>query len=111
MLDVRRLHVLCEVARHGSFSAAATALGYTQPAISRQIATLEAEVGTALVRRVPAGAVVPDAGPPLRCRGRWLRCATPHPPWSSTSRCSTRWSRYRAFGQGSWTWRSPTTPA
>jgi DNA-binding transcriptional LysR family regulator len=62
MLDSRRLRVLVEVARHGSFSAAAEALGYTQPAISRQIATLEAEVGTTLIRRVPKGAVLTDAG-------------------------------------------------
>jgi DNA-binding transcriptional LysR family regulator len=62
MLDTRRLRVLCEVARYGSFSAAATSLGYTQPAVSRQIATLEAELGTVLVRRVPQGAVLTDAG-------------------------------------------------
>jgi DNA-binding transcriptional LysR family regulator len=62
MLDTRRLRVLCEVARSGSFSAAAESLGYTQPAISRQIATLEAEVGTMLIRRVPKGAVLTDAG-------------------------------------------------
>ena len=62
MLDTRRLKVLCEVAKHGSFSAAAEALGYTQPAVSRQIATLEAEVGVILVRRVPAGVVLTDAG-------------------------------------------------
>src|SRR5438270_12157874 len=62
MLDSRRLRVLCEVARQGSFSAAAESLGYTQPAVSRQIATLEAEVGTVLVRRVPQGAVLTDAG-------------------------------------------------
>ena len=62
MLDSRRLRVLCEVAKHGSFSAAAAELGYTQPAVSRQIAMLEAEVGTVLVRRVPLGAVLTDAG-------------------------------------------------
>ena len=62
MLDTRRLRVFREVARHGSFSAAAEALGYTQPAVSRQIATLEAELGTILVRRVPQGAVLTDAG-------------------------------------------------
>jgi DNA-binding transcriptional LysR family regulator len=62
MLDTRRLRVFREVARHGSFSAAADALGYTQPAVSRQIATLEAELGTVLVRRVPQGAVLTDAG-------------------------------------------------
>jgi DNA-binding transcriptional LysR family regulator len=69
MLDSRRLRVLCEVARQGSFSAAAAAVGYTQPAVSRQIATLEAEVGTVLVRRVPAGAVLTDAGRLLVERG------------------------------------------
>jgi DNA-binding transcriptional LysR family regulator len=62
MLDSRRLRVFCEVARRGSFSAAAEGLGYTQPAVSRQIATLEAEVGARLVRRVPQGAVLTDAG-------------------------------------------------
>jgi DNA-binding transcriptional LysR family regulator len=69
MLDVRRIRVLCEVARHGSFSAAAAALGYTQPAISRQVATLEAEVGMKLVRRVPQGVVMTDAGRLLVGRG------------------------------------------
>jgi len=68
MLDTRRLRVLCEVARHGSFSAAADSLGYTQPAVSRQIATLEAELGTLLVRRVPQGAVLTDAGQLLVAR-------------------------------------------
>ena len=69
MLDSRRLRVLCEVARQGSFSAAADALGYTQPAVSRQIATLEAEVGAVLLRRVPQGAVLTDAGRLLSERG------------------------------------------
>lgn len=69
MLDSRRLRVLCEVARHGSFSGAAESLGYTQPAVSRQIATLEAEVGTTLIRRVPKGAVLTDAGRLLVDRG------------------------------------------
>src|SRR5438477_8582318 len=70
MLDTRRIRVLCEVARHGSFSAAAESLGYTQPAVSRQIATLEAEVGASLVRRVPQGAVLTDAGRLLVERGQ-----------------------------------------
>jgi DNA-binding transcriptional LysR family regulator len=51
MIDVRRLRTLVEVARRGSFSAAAEALAFTQPSISRQIATLEAEVGAQLLER------------------------------------------------------------
>jgi DNA-binding transcriptional LysR family regulator len=61
MLDLRRLRVLREVGRRGSFSAAADALGYTQPAVSRQIAVLEAELGCTLIRRTPQGAVLTDA--------------------------------------------------
>src|SRR5688500_13859511 len=51
MVDVRRLRTLVEVAKRGSFSAAAEALAFTQPSISRQIAALEAEVGAQLLER------------------------------------------------------------
>ncbi len=40
-IDLRALRALVTVADHGSFRAAAKALGYTQSAISHQIATLE----------------------------------------------------------------------
>src|SRR5436309_10904057 len=69
MVDVRRLKVLCEVARCGSFSAAAASLGYTQPAISRQVAQLESELGTVLVRRLPQGIALTEAGRLLVGRG------------------------------------------
>src|SRR4051812_3230960 len=62
MLDVRRLRVLREVARRGSFSAAAEALSFTQPAISRQIAALELEAGTQLVDRRARGVRLTPAG-------------------------------------------------
>jgi DNA-binding transcriptional LysR family regulator len=62
MLDVRRMRVLREVAAHGSFSAAAEALAYTQSAVSQQIATLERETGTTLVERGPRGVRLTDAG-------------------------------------------------
>jgi DNA-binding transcriptional LysR family regulator len=65
MLDLNRLRVLREVGRHGSFSAAASALSYTQPAISRQIATLEREIGATLVERNPRGVRLTDAGEAL----------------------------------------------
>lgn len=54
--------MLREVARCGSFSAAAETLGYTQPAVSRQVALLERETGTTLLERRPAGVRLTDAG-------------------------------------------------
>jgi molybdate transport repressor ModE-like protein len=62
MLDVRRLQMLRTVAREGSLSAAARALGYTQPAVSHHIARLEDEVGTALLTRLGRGVQLTDAG-------------------------------------------------
>lgn len=62
MLDVRRLRILREVAARGSFSAAATALAYTQPAVSQQIAALEREAGTRLVERGARGVRLTAAG-------------------------------------------------
>jgi molybdate transport repressor ModE-like protein len=62
MLDVRRLRVLQEVARQGSFSAAADALSFTQSAVSQQIAALEKETGATLLQRGPGGVRLTDAG-------------------------------------------------
>jgi DNA-binding transcriptional LysR family regulator len=62
MLDVKRLQVLRTVAHTGSFSAAADVLSFTQPAISRQIATLEAEARTQLVERGARGIRLTPAG-------------------------------------------------
>jgi DNA-binding transcriptional LysR family regulator len=62
MFDVKQLRVLRAVAEHGSFSAAADALAYTQPAISQQIAALEKHAGTTLVERGSRGVRLTDAG-------------------------------------------------
>jgi DNA-binding transcriptional LysR family regulator len=51
MLDVRRLRVLRELAARGTIAATADALGYTAPAVSQQLATLEREAGVALLER------------------------------------------------------------
>ena len=56
------LRVLREVAQAGSFSAAAHSLGYTQSAVSRQAATLEAVAGRPLFERSRLGVVLTPAG-------------------------------------------------
>jgi molybdate transport repressor ModE-like protein len=62
MLDLKRLRVLAEVARRGSFSAAADALYLSQSAVSQQVATLEREVGMSLLERTNGGPKLTDAG-------------------------------------------------
>lgn len=55
-VEIRDLRALLAVVRCGSFTAAATQLGYTQSAISQQVASLEKELGQPLVRRRPVRA-------------------------------------------------------
>jgi DNA-binding transcriptional LysR family regulator len=50
-IELRYLHSLVAVAREGSFSRAAEALGYTQSAISQQVSRLEHVVGHTLIER------------------------------------------------------------
>lgn len=53
-LELRHLVALKAIAEHGTFGRAAQSLGYTQSAISQQIATLERIVGQRLIDR-PGG--------------------------------------------------------
>jgi DNA-binding transcriptional LysR family regulator len=62
VLDVRRLRVLLEVARCGSFARAADGLSYTPSAVSQQIAALERECGMALLERRARGVALTEAG-------------------------------------------------
>ena len=65
MDDLRLLKVLREVALRGSFSAAAESLSYSQPAVSQQIARLEAQTGVKLIERQPKGIKLTPAGEAL----------------------------------------------
>src|SRR5829696_1729261 len=67
MLDVNRLRVIDAVARHGSVTAAAKELHYSQPSVTHHLSRLEAETGAQLLQRVgrgirltPAGALLAD---------------------------------------------------
>ena len=53
-VELRHLLALQAIAEHGSFGRAAKALGYTQSAISQQMAALERAVGEKLIER-PGG--------------------------------------------------------
>jgi DNA-binding transcriptional LysR family regulator len=62
MLSVQRLKVLREVLAQGSFSEAASALNYTQSAVSQAIARLEVEAGVSLLERNRRGVRPTSAG-------------------------------------------------
>jgi DNA-binding transcriptional LysR family regulator len=56
------LRVFRAVAERGTFSAAAASLGYTQSAVSRQVASLERAAGSPLLERHPTGVRLTPAG-------------------------------------------------
>src|SRR5918998_117261 len=65
MDDLRLLKGLRGVALRGSFPAAAEALSYSQPAVSQQIARLEAQAGVKLIERGHKGIRLTPAGEAL----------------------------------------------
>ncbi|WP_143670507.1 helix-turn-helix domain-containing protein, partial [Streptomyces antimycoticus] len=62
MFDSRHVKTFHEVVRSGSYSGAARALGYTQPAITQQMKALERAVGSPLFIRVGRGMRLTEAG-------------------------------------------------
>jgi DNA-binding transcriptional LysR family regulator len=62
MLDVNRLRVIDAVARHGSVTAAARELHYSQPSVTHHLGRLESETGAKLVQRVGRGIRLTPAG-------------------------------------------------
>jgi DNA-binding transcriptional LysR family regulator len=62
VLDLRRLRIFAAVAEGGSFTAAASALFLSQPAVSQQMAILEREAGVPLLERMPRGIRLTAAG-------------------------------------------------
>jgi DNA-binding transcriptional LysR family regulator len=62
MLDVTRMRIIDAVARHGSVTAAAKELSYSQPSVSHHLARLEAETGAQLLQRVGRGIRLTPAG-------------------------------------------------
>jgi DNA-binding transcriptional LysR family regulator len=67
--SIAALRTVREVARLGSLSAAAERLGYTQSAISRQVALAEQAAGRALFERHPRGVRLTEAGAIVVRRG------------------------------------------
>src|ERR687893_2741776 len=62
MLDVTRLRVIDAVARHGSVTAAAKELNYSQPSVTHHLGRLEAETGAQLLQRAGRGVRLTPAG-------------------------------------------------
>jgi molybdate transport repressor ModE-like protein len=60
--DVQSLRLMKAISDEGSITAAAAALGYSQPAISQQIKRLEQRIGVSVVERVGRSVRLTEAG-------------------------------------------------
>ena len=61
-LDLQTVRVVRQIAEHGSLTASAEALGYSQPAVSQQLRRFEQRTGIALVERVGRGIRLTESG-------------------------------------------------
>ncbi|SHN75706.1 DNA-binding transcriptional regulator, LysR family [Cryptosporangium aurantiacum] len=71
-IDLRHLRYLIAVAADGAITSAADRLGMTQPALSRAIRALEADVGVPLLVRRARGVALTEAGSVLVAEAREL---------------------------------------
>jgi DNA-binding transcriptional LysR family regulator len=62
MLDVRRIRLLCDLARLGTIAAVAEARAYTPSAVSQQLTALEREAGMPLLERTGRRVILTPAG-------------------------------------------------
>ena len=71
-MELRHLKAFVEVATQGSYVRAATTLGIAQSALSRQVSTLEREVGGRLFHRNGRGVALTELGERVLPQGRAL---------------------------------------
>lgn len=71
-VEIRQLKYFLEIVETGSFTRAAASIHIVQPALSRQIRSLEEELGTTLLIRHGRGVVVTEAGERFKERAEAL---------------------------------------
>lgn len=71
-LDVRRLRLLYELSMRGTLAGVATALNQSPSSVSQQLALLEKEAGTPLLRKVGRGVRLTSAGERLAQHGKLI---------------------------------------
>ncbi|QJR13718.1 LysR substrate-binding domain-containing protein [Usitatibacter palustris] len=72
MADIRQLRYFVRIVEAGSFLAASRAIHIAQPALSQQLANLEAELGVILLRRSSRGVTPTEPGRALYDHARFL---------------------------------------
>jgi LysR family nitrogen assimilation transcriptional regulator len=71
-MDLKQLEYFVHVAELGSFTRASGFLGVAQPALSRQVRTLEVELRQSLFERTGRGVTLTEAGKRLLAHGRGI---------------------------------------
>ncbi len=82
-MELRTLRYFLAVCEHGTMSRAAEAMHVTQPALSRQIAALERELGTPLLERHSRSVTPTEQGSTCDAVRRRSSASRTRPPLTS----------------------------
>src|SRR5215470_13023476 len=105
-MELDHVEAFLAIARSGGFARGSAALHLSQPATSRRIKLLEAELGAPLFDRLGRGVALTEAGRAFlphaqalqaSCRSSsttngWSRCARPGTPWRLAGPMPPRWT-------------------
>ena len=80
MIQSRKIRHFLAIAEHLNFTAAATQLNISQPALSRSVKHLEEQLGVPLLERLPTGVVLTRYGEILARRTRLMQLDAEHTP-------------------------------
>src|SRR5437763_916176 len=109
-MELRSIQYFVQVADEGSITRTADKIGIAQPALTRHIKQLEAELGTQLLTRLPRGVRLTTSGRDFLDHARTIMLEVTRASEHVRSKAQSPRGRLRVRGRRAATWRMRGRP-